>query len=182
MPSRRADDRGWAVVLGFFAAGNLLNAAWMLASPRHWYENLPANVPASGPLNEHFVRDIGSIYLLIGVALAAGVVRRSLRLPAMLLASAFYVLHALVHVYDSARGLFEPSYVAALRRRPARKPYGRERVYRLWSLLLTELWSQLYLDRRGAALAKPSAETRGAAAGAAAVLRPSVARTGTANG
>ncbi len=110
MPSRRADAGGWAVVLAFFAAGNLFNAAWMLASPAHWYENLPANVPASGPLNEHFVRDIGAIYLLVGVALAAGVVRRSLRLPAMLLASAFYVLHALVHVYDSARGLFAPDH------------------------------------------------------------------------
>jgi asparagine synthase (glutamine-hydrolysing) len=81
----------------------------------------------------------------------------------------------------AARGLFEPSYVAALRKRPAHKPYGRERIYRLWSLLLTELWSQLYLDRRGAVLAEPPAQTRGAAS-VAPVLRPSVARTGTANG
>ncbi len=109
MRSHRADG-GWAIVLAFFAAGNLSNAVWMLASPSHWYENLPANVPGTGPLNEHFVRDIGAIYLLIGLALAAAVVRRSLRLPAMLLASAFYGLHALVHVYDSARGLFAPDH------------------------------------------------------------------------
>lgn len=48
------------------------------------------------------------------------------------------------------RGLFEPSYVSALRRRPAGKPYSQERAYRLWSLLLTEIWSRLYLDGRGA--------------------------------
>lgn len=48
------------------------------------------------------------------------------------------------------RGLFEPSYVSALRRRPVRKPYSQERAYRLWSLLLTEMWSRLYLDGRGA--------------------------------
>ena len=48
------------------------------------------------------------------------------------------------------RGLFEPSYVSALRRRPVRKPYSQERAYRLWSLLLTEIWSRLYLDNRGA--------------------------------
>jgi asparagine synthase (glutamine-hydrolysing) len=48
------------------------------------------------------------------------------------------------------RGLFEPSYVSGLRRRPAAKPYSQERAYRLWSLLLTEMWSQLYLDGRGA--------------------------------
>jgi hypothetical protein len=103
-------SHGWGITLALFAAGNLLNALWMLASPWHWYYNLPANVPASGPLNEHFVRDIGSIYLLIGVALAAAVVRRSLRVPAMILASAFYTLHALVHMYDSMRGLFAPGH------------------------------------------------------------------------
>jgi asparagine synthase (glutamine-hydrolysing) len=50
----------------------------------------------------------------------------------------------------SERGLFRPSYVSALRRRSAAKPYPQERVYRLWSLLLTEMWSRIYLDARGA--------------------------------
>lgn len=49
------------------------------------------------------------------------------------------------------RGLFEPSYVARLRRRGAGRPYSQERAYRLWSLLLTELWAQTFLDERGAA-------------------------------
>jgi hypothetical protein len=48
------------------------------------------------------------------------------------------------------RGFFEPRYVERLRRRPAGRPYSQERAYRLWSLLLTELWSRLFLDRRGA--------------------------------
>jgi len=76
----------------------------------------------------------------------------------------------------AARGLFEPSYIAALRRRPPGRPYGRERIYRLWSLLLTELWSRLYLDRRGAALADTPARMHDV------VRAPSHARTGTANG
>ena len=59
----------------------------------------------------------------------------------------------------AARGLFDPAYIAALRRRPAGRPYGRERIYRLWSLLLTEIWSRQYLDRRGAPLAADSAAT-----------------------
>jgi asparagine synthase (glutamine-hydrolysing) len=50
----------------------------------------------------------------------------------------------------SARALFAPSYVSALRRRPAGRPYSQERAYRLWSLLLTEMWSRIYLDNRGA--------------------------------
>lgn len=49
------------------------------------------------------------------------------------------------------RGLFDPVYVGRLRQRPAGTAYSQERAYRLWSLLLTELWSQAFLDRRGAA-------------------------------
>jgi asparagine synthase (glutamine-hydrolysing) len=48
-----------------------------------------------------------------------------------------------------ARGLFAPSYVSALRHRPQDKPYSQERAYRVWSLLLIEMWSRMYLDGRG---------------------------------
>lgn len=101
-------SRPWIIIFALFAISNLGNAAWMLADPLHWYLNLPANVPGSGPLNEHFVRDIGCIFALIGVALAVAIFRPAARLGALLVASGFYVAHALVHVYDSARGLFEP--------------------------------------------------------------------------
>lgn len=108
--SSRSDSDNWGIVLGLFAVGNLANGAWMLIDPRHWYLNLPANVPGSGPLNEHFVRDIGCIFFLIGVALAVAVFRPRLRLSAMVIATAYYGAHALVHVYDSLRGLFEPGH------------------------------------------------------------------------
>jgi asparagine synthase (glutamine-hydrolysing) len=49
-----------------------------------------------------------------------------------------------------ARGIFEPDYVETLRRRPAGRPYPQERAYRLWSMLLMEMWCRMYLDRRGA--------------------------------
>jgi asparagine synthase (glutamine-hydrolysing) len=55
----------------------------------------------------------------------------------------------------AARGLFDPRYVAKLRRRPAGRPYSQERAYRLWSLLLTEIWSRHFLDCRGAPPAHP---------------------------
>ncbi len=90
----------------------------------------------------------------------------------------------------AARGLFEPSYVAALRKRARGKPYGRERIYRLWSLLLTELWSLSYLDRRGAELAgRQSTAPRARAVDSARSNESSprrssssLATTGTANG
>lgn len=59
-----------------------------------------------------------------------------------------------------ARGLFDPAYLARLRRRPAHRPYSQERAYRLWSLLLTEMWALLYLDGRGAAPTQPAPPVR----------------------
>lgn len=50
----------------------------------------------------------------------------------------------------AARGLFDPAYVARLRRRSAATAYPQERAYRLWSLLLMEMWGRMYLDHRGA--------------------------------
>ena len=82
----------------------------------------------------------------------------------------------------AARGMFESSYVAALRRRSAGRPFGRERIYRLWSLLLTELWSRHFLDRRGAALAAPRpALPDNHGSGSPGRTNPYIPRTGTAN-
>ena len=100
----------WALVLGIAAAGNLAMALWMLAAPEHWYFNLPARVPGTGPLNEHFVRDIGCVFLLMGGGLAVGARWRSYRVPVLLGVTGWYVLHALVHIYDTARGLLGPEY------------------------------------------------------------------------
>ncbi len=101
-----------AIILGFFAAGTLLNGVWMLVDPPHWFENLPAGVPDFGPLNEHFVRDIGSIYFLMGAALAAATVRAAWRPGVVGAVAAFHVLHAVVHVIDTARGLVGPEHWA----------------------------------------------------------------------
>ncbi len=67
------------------------------------------------------------------------------------------------------RGLFDRRYVATLRRRPAGRPYSQERAYRLWSLLLTELWARSFLDQRGAAPAHPLPPVRRLQAGSDAV-------------
>jgi len=49
----------------------------------------------------------------------------------------------------AARGIFRPAEVERIRRRPGRGRYSKEQAYSLWSLLLTEIWAQLYLDNRG---------------------------------
>lgn len=58
------------------------------------------------------------------------------------------------------RGLFDPDYVARLLRRSSGRSYPRERVYRIWSLLLTEIWGRTFLDRRGTAPHAPPPPVR----------------------
>jgi hypothetical protein len=82
----------------------------MLADPRSWYERLPGAVPDFGPLNEHFVRDIGSIFTLLGVALIIGGRWPRTRVAVLWGAGGFTWLHAAVHIFDTARGLVGPSH------------------------------------------------------------------------
>ncbi len=105
------DDLLKRCVLGILAVGNLLNGAWMLIAPSHWYYHLPAAVPDSGPLNVHFVRDIGSAYFACGVALALAVILPSARLALLLTVTTFYGFHALVHLFDIAKGHLPISHV-----------------------------------------------------------------------
>ena len=105
---RHSDGRWidpWTWIFFVSALGNLANGAWMLADPVGWYHELPAAVPDFGPLNEHFVRDIGSAFAMLGVGLLWGAFRPAVRVPVLALVTIFSGLHALVHVYDTARGL-----------------------------------------------------------------------------
>ncbi|MDX1394733.1 MAG: asparagine synthase-related protein [Gemmatimonadota bacterium] len=49
-----------------------------------------------------------------------------------------------------ARGFMDCDQIAALRSRPDGAPYHYESAMRLWTAILTELWGQEFLDRRGA--------------------------------
>ena len=48
------------------------------------------------------------------------------------------------------RGVFEPSYIERVRQRPRGQPYPEEQLYRLWTMILTELWFRIFVDGRGA--------------------------------
>lgn len=95
---------GWGWVLLVLGVGNLANALWMLGGPMHWYEELPAAVPDTGPFNPHFVRDIGCAFLTVGVALVWAALDVGLRRPLVVVAAIFLGAHALLHVYDTAVG------------------------------------------------------------------------------
>ena len=51
-------------ILGSVAIGNGL---WMIISASGWFANMPIAAQDTGPLNEHFVHDIGLVYLLVGI-------------------------------------------------------------------------------------------------------------------
>ena len=104
----RSDPWWWVLVV--FALGNLANAVWMLLDPAGWYVGLPAAVPDTGPLNTHFVRDIGSAFGVMGAALLLAATRPALRVPMLGLVSAFYVMHELVHVTDTLAGRLPPEH------------------------------------------------------------------------
>jgi hypothetical protein len=88
------------VVLGF---GLAANGVWMLFSPESWYPVIPG-VTHTGPLNVHFVRDIGCAYFLCGAALLGLAIAPASTVPAAWLAVAFLALHAVVHLADAIAG------------------------------------------------------------------------------
>ena len=100
--SRKLD--GWGFLFLILGLGNLANAVWMLAGPMHWYTELPAAVPDTGPFNPHFVRDIGCAFLTAGAALCWAAFAPALRFPLVATATLFLTAHALLHVYDTGVG------------------------------------------------------------------------------
>jgi hypothetical protein len=100
--TRGLDPWGWIfAILGALLIGNAL---WMLAGPMHWYRELPAAVPDTGPFNAHFVRDIGCAFLAVGVALCWAARSPRWRPPLVVVAALFLGAHGVLHAYDTLRG------------------------------------------------------------------------------
>lgn len=87
-----------------------VNGIAMLLLPAIWYSLMPG-VRATGPLNLHFVRDIGAAYLVAGGGLF-WLWRNPRAWPAAMAGSAFLILHALVHVGEGVAGMLDWHHVA----------------------------------------------------------------------
>jgi hypothetical protein len=91
---------GLGVLLGL---GMFANGVVMLWDPYAWYGAVPG-VPQTGPFNQHFIRDIGIMYLLIGAAYAGGVL--SVHRTALWTAATLWLgAHALFHFWEVAVGI-----------------------------------------------------------------------------
>jgi hypothetical protein len=93
-----------------FGLSNVANGVWMLLSPERWYHDLPAGVPDTGPLNLHFVRDIGAAFLTFGAAMCFAAERPAYRRTVIAMSAGFFGLHAAIHVYDILAGLLPPHH------------------------------------------------------------------------
>jgi hypothetical protein len=77
------------------------NGIWMFVDPSGWYASIPG-VPDTGPLNVHFVKDIGLAYLTAGIGFGWSAFGGGCRASA--LATLFIALHALLHVGETMMG------------------------------------------------------------------------------
>ena len=95
---------GLALLLGMAMLGN---GVFMTIAPESWYWMVPG-VPDRGPFNQHFVRDIGFIYVLMGAAFIYGSVYTKHRLLLWLMPTAWLVSHAIFHIWEVVVGICGP--------------------------------------------------------------------------
>jgi hypothetical protein len=99
---------GAAILMGAAAAANGL---FMLVSPEHWYFSVPG-VTTTGPFNQHFIRDIGLIFLLVGTAFLVGAAKPQYRVVLWAAPTLWLGGHALFHLWEVAVGICAPSAIA----------------------------------------------------------------------
>jgi hypothetical protein len=98
---------GIAMLLG---VAMIANGIFMLVSPEGWYLAVPG-VTSTGPFNQHFVRDIGLIFLLLGGAFLAGAALPHVRVLLWAAPSIWLTGHALFHFWEVAVGICSPSVI-----------------------------------------------------------------------
>ena len=98
---------GIAIALG---VAMIANGVFMLVAPADWYLAVPG-VTATGPFNQHFLRDIGLIFLLLGGAFLFGAALPRSRVLLWAAASIWLSGHALFHLWEVAVGICSPSVI-----------------------------------------------------------------------
>lgn len=97
-----------ATLLGLAA---FCNGLFMTFYPEQWYWLVPG-VPHRGPFNQHFVRDIGINYMLIGMAFLAGCLFFKQRVTLWLMPTAWLTGHAIIHAWEVMAGICDIASLA----------------------------------------------------------------------
>jgi hypothetical protein len=90
-------------VHAFLGCNWVLNGLWMMFEPVHWYGAMPQAVD-TGPLNQHFLRDYGSVFFLIGLLTLSKLARGRFTRETHVWVLLFFVTHASLHVWDVLAG------------------------------------------------------------------------------
>jgi hypothetical protein len=92
-------------VFVFLAATQLALGAFQAIAPGAFFEALGD----FGSRNDHYLRDVSTFYLALGIALLAAATRPTWRVPVLAFATIQYALHALNHLIDI--GEADPGWV-----------------------------------------------------------------------
>lgn len=98
---------GVAMALSLAAVAN---GIFMLVSPEAWYFAVPG-VTTTGPFNQHFIRDIGLIFLFIGAAFLVGTLLPRYRIVLWAAPTLWLWGHALFHFWEVAVGICGPDVI-----------------------------------------------------------------------
>lgn len=97
-----------AGLLGVLA---IANGLFMLVAPQSWYATVPG-VTTTGPFNQHFVRDIGLIFMLIGSSFVTGAAKPRFRAALWAVPTIWLGGHALFHLWEITAGIAHHSAMA----------------------------------------------------------------------
>jgi hypothetical protein len=93
------------ILLGVLTASGAFPGVWAVAFPRSFYDSFPGAragwIAVDGPFNEHLLRDVGALFLALGVVAGWGALsgRRTAVRGAAAGWLTFTVLHAAYHVH-----------------------------------------------------------------------------------
>jgi hypothetical protein len=92
-------ERWLRPALAALAVSQIAAGVWEAASPSSFYR-----LARVGAFNEHFIRDLATLYLAYGVALLVAIRRPSWRVPVLAVATIQYALHFISHLVDIGKG------------------------------------------------------------------------------
>ncbi|QUM74416.1 hypothetical protein [Sphingopyxis granuli] len=103
-------ERSIVIFIALLGAFMFANGIFMLVAPEAWFSVVPG-VTRTGFFNQHFVRDIGMTYLMVGSGFIFGgwVVDRRVELWGI--AALWLSGHAIFHLVEVATGICSPSYL-----------------------------------------------------------------------
>jgi uncharacterized membrane protein len=89
-------ERRLRTILLVIAVYHLVLGALMFLAPDAFYSTL-GKFP---PKNTHYVKDVGTFYIAMGICFFVSVRRRSWRTPLLVLTAIEYAIHAINHLVD----------------------------------------------------------------------------------